>query len=234
MAAGLACLAIFQALMYHAESNDRHGYLWTLTNFLRLVFNMANEAGLETVLSAAYSLKHATDMEKSFPPQEEAFDRAKHMGLTPEQAARQITLTPKGQFALYDEKKGEIVKSDRWRPPDFRSLIKIAQTEQGRSEVSCVVEDYKSLMMARPMIFSEETGPTHFTFAHQIGVQTDDDSSDGSIPDELARTIQSHLWLANLEIFSGCTSTMSTTTQMPRQPHPDGPTVMTWHPRRCS
>ena len=73
---------------------------------------MANEAGLETVLSAAYSLKQATDMEKSFPTQEEAFDRAKHMGLTPEQAARQITRTPKGQFALYDEKKGEVVKSD--------------------------------------------------------------------------------------------------------------------------
>ena len=190
---------------------------------------MANEAGLETVLSAAYSLKHATDMEKSFPTQEEAFDRAKHMGLTPEQAARQITLTPKGQFALYDERKGDIVKSDRWRPPDFRSLIKVAQTEQGRSEVSCVLEEFKSVMMARPMIFSEETGPTHFTFAHQIGVQTDDDPSDGSIPDELARTIQSHLWLANLEISSGCTPTMLVTTQLPRQPHPDGPTTMTWH-----
>ena len=32
----------FQALLYHAEENDRHGYLWTLTNILRLVFNMAN------------------------------------------------------------------------------------------------------------------------------------------------------------------------------------------------
>ena len=62
--------------------------------------------------------------------------------------------------------------SDRWRPPDFRSLIKIAQTEQGRSEVSCVFEDRENLLMAKPMIFSEETGPTHFTFAHQIGVQT--------------------------------------------------------------
>ena len=49
-----------------------------------------------------------------------------------EQAARQITSTPTGQFALYDAKKGEVVKSDRWRPPDFRSLVKIAQTEQGR------------------------------------------------------------------------------------------------------
>ena len=81
-------LSYFQALMYHAESNDRHGYLWALTNIFRLVFNMANEAGLETVLSAAYSLKHATDVEKSFPTQEEAFDRAKQMGLTPEQASK--------------------------------------------------------------------------------------------------------------------------------------------------
>ena len=105
-------VSLFQALMYHAESNDRHEYLWTLTNTLRLIFHMANEAGLETVLSAAYSLKHATDMEKSFPTQDEAFDRAKQMGLSPEQAARQITLTPTGQFALYDAKKGEIVKSD--------------------------------------------------------------------------------------------------------------------------
>ena len=53
----------------------------------------------------------------------EAFDKAKQMGLTPDQAARQITTTPRGQFALYDVKRGEIVKSDRWRPPDFRSLI---------------------------------------------------------------------------------------------------------------
>ena len=60
-------------------------------------------------------------------------------------------------------------------------------------------------------------------------MQTDDDASDGSIPDELARTIQSHLWLASLEISSGCMLTMSTTTQMPRRPDPDGPTVMTWH-----
>ena len=99
-------LSQFQALQAHAETIDRHGYPWTLTNILRLVFNMANEAGLEIVLSAAYSLKHATDMDKAFPTQDVAFDKAKQMGLTPEQAARQITPTPKGQFALYDVKKG--------------------------------------------------------------------------------------------------------------------------------
>ena len=90
-------------------------------------------------------------------------------------------------------------------------------------------EDRKSLLIARPMIFSEETGPTHFTFAHQIGVQTDEESSDGSVPEELARTIQSHLWLANLEISSGCTPTVSTTLPLAREPRPDGPTIMTWH-----
>ena len=121
------------------------------------------------------------------------------------------------------------MKSDRWRPPDFRSLIKVAQTEQGHSEVSCVFEEIKSVVMARPMIFSDETRPTNFTFANQVGVQTDEESTDGSIPDELARTIQSHLWLANLEMSSGCTPTMSSTSKLPRQPHPDGPTIMMWH-----
>ena len=70
---------------------------------------------------------------------------------------------------------------------------------------------------------------THFTFANQVGVQTDEDSSDGSVPEELTRTIQSHLWLANLEISSGITPTMSSMSKLPLQPHPDGPTIMTWH-----
>ena len=93
-------LTQLQSLQAAAESNDCHWYLWALTNILRLVFNMAYEAGLESVLSAAYSLKHETDTKKSFPSQEEAFDKAKQM--TPDQAARQITTTPRGQFALYD------------------------------------------------------------------------------------------------------------------------------------
>ena len=177
-------LTQFQYLQAPAERNDRHCYLWTLTNILRLVFSMANEAGLETVLSAAYSLKHDTDMKKSFPSRKEALDRAKKMGLTPDQAERQITTTPRGQFALYDPKRSEVVKSDRWRLPDFRSLIKAAQTEQGRSEVSCVLENAQGVVRAKPMIFSDETRPTHFTFANQVGVQTDERQSENPIPDE--------------------------------------------------
>ena len=224
-------IGYFQAMLFHAEGNDRHGYLWTLTNILRLVFNMANEADLAPVLSAACSLKHATDMKKAFLTQDQAFDRAKQMGLTPDQAARAITPTPHGSFALYDARKGEIAKSDTWKPPDFRSLIHAAGTEAGKSELSCVLDDTKAVVMAPPMILSDETRPTDYTFANRaaVHVQTDRDPNDGSTPDELARTIQSHLWLANLEISSGIAPAMSTTSQMPRQPHPDGPTTMTWH-----
>ena len=173
-------------------------------NMLRLVFCAANEAGLRQ--SAAYSLKHETDMKKTFSSSEEALDKAKEMGLTPDQATKHITETPHGRLAFYDAAKGEIVKPDGWRPPDFRSLIKVAQTEQGRSEVSCVLEDVKGVTMAKPMIFTDDTQPTHFTFANQVGAQTDESASvESPVPDELGRTIESHLWLANLETSSGST-----------------------------
>ena len=224
-------IGYFQAMLSHSESNDRHGYLWTLTSMFRLVCIMANEVELAPVLSAACSLKHASDMKKAFLTQNEAFDKAKQLGLTPDQAAREVTPTPHGRYALYDARKGEIAKSDTWKPPDFRSLIHAASTEAGRSELSCVLDDTKTVVMARPMILSDETRPTDYTFANRVTahVQTDQDLVDGSTPDELARTIQSHLWLANLEISSGIAPAMSTTSQMPRQPHPDGPTTMTWH-----
>ena len=198
-------LGHFQAMVYHAENNDRHGYLWTLTNMFRLLCVMANEAGLASVVSAACSLKHATDMKpKTFQTQNEAFDKAKEMGLTPDQAAREITLTPHGRYALYDGKRDEIAKSDTWKPPDFRALIHAAGTEAGKSELSCVLDDTSQLVVARPMILSDETRPTDYTFAHKVAVQvqTESDQRDGSSSEELTRTTQSHLWLANLEISS--------------------------------
>ena len=226
-------IGYFQALLYHAEGNDRHGYLWTLTNIHRLVCVMANDVELAPVMSAACSLKHATDMRKAFLTQNEAFDKAKELGLTPDQAARKITNTPHGRFALYDEQRGEIAKSDTWKPPDFRSLIRAAGMEAGKSEFSCVLDEttIPAVVMAKPMLLSDATRPTDYTFANRVAVQvqTDQDQHDGSTPDELARTIQSHLWLANLEISSGIAPAMSTTSHMPRDPHPDGPTIMTWH-----
>ena len=147
-------IGYFQAMLYHAEGNDPHGYLWTLTNMFRLLCIMANEAELAPVLSAACSLKHATDMKKAFLTQNEAFDKAKQLGLTPDQAAREITRTPHGRFALYDGKRGEIARSDTWKPPDFRSLIHAVGTENGKSEFSCVLDDTTSVVMARPMVLS--------------------------------------------------------------------------------
>ena len=177
-------IGYFQAMLYHAESNDRHGYLWTLKNMFRLLFIMANEA----------ELTH-----------------------------------PKGRFALYDGQRGEIARSDTWKPPDFLSLIHATSTEHGKSEFSCVLDDTTSVVMARPMVFSDETRPTDYTFANKVAVHVQTNQSEGSTPDELARTIQSHLWLANLEISSGIAPAMSTTSQMHREPHPNGPTTMTWH-----
>ena len=63
-------LGHFQAMLYHAENNDRHGYLWTLTNMFRLLCVMTNEASLASVVSAACSLKHASDMTEDIPDTE--------------------------------------------------------------------------------------------------------------------------------------------------------------------
>ena len=220
----------FAYLQSAAERRDKHCYLWCLANILRLVCCMTNEAGMETVMSAAFSLKHETDMMKTFSSLEEAFDKAKEMGLTREQATKWIHEMPHGRFAFYDQARGELVKPDDWKPPDFRSLIQVAQTEQGRSEVSCVIdhEHPSGLVMARPMIFTDDTRPSHFAFANQVGVHTDEDAEDTTlVPDELRRAFESHLWLTNLEVSCGITCTMSVNSEMPRTPHPNGPTRMT-------
>ena len=73
------------------------------------------------------------------------------------------------------------------------------------------------------MILTDDARPSPFTFANQVGVQTDDDASDATnVPDELRRAIDNHLWLTNLEASSGITPTMSMTSTVPRRPHPDG------------
>ena len=223
-------IGYFQAMISHAESNDRHGYLWTLTSMFRLICVMANDVELAPVLSAACSLKHATDMQKAFMTQNEAFDKAKQLGLSPDQAARDVNPTPRGRYTLYDVKKDEIAKPDTWKPPDFRSLIYAVGTETGKSEFSCVLDDTRSVVQARPMILSDATRPTDYTFAHCVAtlVQTDDVVPEAA-PDELARTIDSHLWLANLEISSGMAPAYSVNSHMPTDPHPDGPTKMTWN-----
>ena len=121
------------------------------------------------------------------------------------------------------------MKPDERKPPDFRSLLQVAQTEQGRFEVSCVIDhDHPQLTMAKPMIFLDDTRPSHFTFANQVGVQIDEDAGNATtVPDELRRTIDSRLWLTNVEASSGITPTMFTRSDVPREPHADGPARLT-------
>ena len=120
---------------------------------------------------------------------------------------------------------------DDFKYPDFRSLVQVAQIEQGRSEVSCVFESvHPELMRARPMVLADDTRPSHFTFAIQVGVQTED-SNNSPTPtvttDELRQTVSSYLWLTNLEISARITPTMSLHATLPRNPRPDGPTRLT-------
>ena len=76
-----------------AKDKDQGAYLLGLVNLLRLVCNVAQEAGWQSVLSTDFSLKHVTDMKKSFVHRDEAMDKAKELGLTPEAAKKCIQQT---------------------------------------------------------------------------------------------------------------------------------------------
>ena len=67
--------------------------------------------------------------------------------------------------------------------------------------------------MAKPMIFTDDTQPTHFTFANQVGVQTDASASENPIPDEMGRTIEatcgSPTWKCQLALRQLCLPPLS-------------------------
>ena len=112
--------------------------------------------------------------------------------------------------SLIDAQKSEIARSDTWKPPDFRSLIHAAGTEAGKSELSCVLDDTTRLVMAHPMIFSDETRPTDYTFANKVTAQVQTDSSKGheSTPDELTRSLKVicglRIWRSHLRSLGQC------------------------------
>ena len=62
-----------------AKEKNWGEFLLELVDVLYLVCNLTQEAGLETVLSAAFSLKYAANMKKSFSTQKEALDNAAAM-----------------------------------------------------------------------------------------------------------------------------------------------------------
>ena len=58
-----------------AKSGNWNDFLLELSDVLYLLFNLAQEASLETVLSAALSLKHAANMKKTSGTRKEAQTR---------------------------------------------------------------------------------------------------------------------------------------------------------------
>ena len=58
-----------------AKSNNWGEFLLEVTDVLYLVANLTQEASLETVLSAAFSVKHA-NMKETFSNRQQAQDRA--------------------------------------------------------------------------------------------------------------------------------------------------------------
>ena len=92
------------------------------------------------------------------------------------------------------------------KPPDFKhpsaqSLVQVVKAERGNSEISCINnQDSKDFLKAIPMGHAAESRSSAFTFAH-VAVYTNESASKASfeVPDEMKRTIDSHLCLANME-----------------------------------
>ena len=95
----IAVMKEFEGLCDAAKDKDWGKYLLGLSEVLYQVCNLTQEAGLETVLSAAFSLKHAANMSQTCAA-EEAMDTAIWMSLSPEAAQKCIKATPSGRFAL--------------------------------------------------------------------------------------------------------------------------------------
>ena len=149
------------------------------------------------------------------------------------QAATEPALPYLGfQILKLEKGQGKFVRPDDFKCPDVRSLIQVAQTEHGRSEVSCIIHSvHRDLLRAQPMILTDDSRPSHFTVANQVGVQTDDSDEDEEvipgIPEELHQTIGSHLWLRNLEVSAAITPRMVQQPLTPTRLHPDGPATVT-------
>ena len=78
-------LTQLEVLMEASKNKDEECYLLSLVNLLRLVCCVAKEAGLESVLFAAFSLKYEIDVKRSFSILAEAMDKAKSMRLSPDE-----------------------------------------------------------------------------------------------------------------------------------------------------
>ena len=193
-------------------------FLLELADVLYLVCSLTQEAGLEIVLSAAFSLKHAANMKKSYSREKEAVERAVQLvpkGVSPVRCVRE---TSGGKYTLCINDK--IIK-----PPDFKQpiadfLVQVAQTEQGNSEVSCVIEqDKRRFLEATPMGRIDDSHPSAFTFANMT-MQIDESMSmlTPKVPDEHKQTIGCHLLLASLETSVGTPPDVRVRPEVSRHP----------------
>ena len=163
--------------------------------------NLAQKASLESVLSAAFSLKHASNMTKSFKSKEEA---KKCLGSKlPKNAEvdRHISLTPTNRYVVKLE--GKLIKPPTYVQPDASALIEYAREEKGMSDLSCVIDQTKEgQLKAIPAGHTDLSHQTAFTFA-SVEVQAQEGCDSAPIAshlreEDLQRTIDSHLWLSNL------------------------------------
>ena len=77
--------------------------------------------------------------------------------------------------------------------------MQVVKAEHGNFEIACVIaQDPKGFLKAIPM---GQTAESRLVYLANMAIQTNDlaVSSSAEVPDELKKTIGSHLWLAYFE-----------------------------------
>ena len=116
-----------------AKAEDWGTFLLNLTDVLYLVFNLAQEASLETVLSAAFSLKRAANMRKTPASKQAAQHRASQ--LLPKEASPEcVRDISSGRFTVHINRK--LIKPFDFRQPNAEALVQAIKAKRGDSEVS--------------------------------------------------------------------------------------------------
>ena len=108
-----------------ARARDWGGSLLELTDILYLASNLVQEASLDMVLSAAFSLKHATNARKTFANQQEAQECASQL-LPKKELLRRIT--PSGRFTIHIG--GKLIKPSDFKQPNAEALVQVIRAEQ--------------------------------------------------------------------------------------------------------
>ena len=151
----------------HGLCDAAKGKTWVelllkLADVLYLVCSLIQEAGLETVLSAAFSLKHVADMKKSYSSRKDDLERASKLVPQGLSAAGCVQEAHSGRLTLCVN--GKIVRPPDIKNPDAESLVQVVKAERGNSELSCIIDqDSKEFLKAVSMGHTAESCPSDFT-----------------------------------------------------------------------